>query len=252
MTDTPTAVITGAGRGIGRAVALLLSRNGYRVVLTARNVDELTATADECPGAAHIVPGDLTEATTVDRLFDEAADVFSPPSVLVLNAGAASSAPLPAITDEDWAHQLDLNLTAPFRCLRRAVPAMRKAGHGRVVAIASMASKQGEPYIAAYTAAKHGLLGLVRAAAAELANTGVTVNAVCPGYVDTPMTDRSVANIADRTGMSLEKARGILAAKQPIGRLIDVEEVADAVMLCVGTGAITGQGINVDGGTVQS
>jgi NAD(P)-dependent dehydrogenase (short-subunit alcohol dehydrogenase family) len=147
---------------------------------------------------------------------------------------------------------LDLNLTAPFRCLRRALPAMVAAGWGRIVVIASVAAKRGEPYIAAYTASKHGVLGLVRAAAAEVALTGVTVNAVCPGYVDTPLTDGSVQAIVDATGRTPKQARAILEAKQPIGRLVTVDEVADAVELCIANAAITGQGINVDGGAVQS
>jgi NAD(P)-dependent dehydrogenase (short-subunit alcohol dehydrogenase family) len=147
---------------------------------------------------------------------------------------------------------LDLNLTAPFRCLRRALPSMTSVGVGRVVVIASIAGKAGSARIAAYTASKHGVLGLVRAAASEVAKSGVTVNAVCPGYVDTPMTDRSVADIATGTGRSPDEAREILANLQPIGRLVTVEEVAATVMLCVVNAAINGQGINVDGGSVQS
>jgi len=172
--------------------------------------------------------------------------------ILVVNAGAATSAPLVRTSDEDWQRMLDLNLTAPFRCLRRALPAMTSAGVGRVVVIASIAGKAGSPRIAAYTASKHGVLGLVRAAASEVATSGVTVNAVCPGYVDTPMTDESVANIATGTGRSPDEARSILERMQPIGRLVTVEEVASAAMLCVDNAAINGQGINVDGGAVQS
>jgi len=118
--------------------------------------------------------------------------------------------------------------------------------------VASVVAKRGEAQVAAYTAAKHGVLGLVRAAAAEVARTGVTVNAVCPGYVDTPMTDATVAALAARSGRSLDEARAVLARRQPIGRLVAPEEVAEAVAFCLVNGAVTGQGINVDGGAVQS
>jgi NAD(P)-dependent dehydrogenase (short-subunit alcohol dehydrogenase family) len=129
---------------------------------------------------------------------------------------------------------------------------MTERGFGRIVVVASVVAKRGEPMIGAYAASKHGVLGLVRTAAAEVARTGVTVNAVCPGYVDTPMTDQSVAGISAGTGRSEEEARQILADMQPIGRLVTVEEVAAAVLLCVDNAAVNGQGINVDGGAVQS
>jgi NAD(P)-dependent dehydrogenase (short-subunit alcohol dehydrogenase family) len=129
---------------------------------------------------------------------------------------------------------------------------MVAAGWGRIVVTGSTASRVGAPYIVGYTAAKHGVLGLVRSAAAELVSTGVTVNAVCPGYVDTPMTDGTVASIVDKTNRTPDQVRRILAQQQPIGRLITVDEVAAAVMFCVDSPAVTGQGINVDGGAVQS
>jgi len=172
--------------------------------------------------------------------------------VLIASAGAGYSARIERTSDADWNRMLELNLTAPFRCLRRVVPAMRARGYGRVVVIASTASRVGEPYLAAYTASKHGVLGLVRAVAAELAGTGVTVNAVCPGFVDTPMTATTIGNIVQKTGRTAEQARSALEARQPIGRLITPEEVADAVWFCVASEAITGQAVNVDGGTVQS
>jgi NAD(P)-dependent dehydrogenase (short-subunit alcohol dehydrogenase family) len=248
----PVALVSGAGRGIGRAVATSLSRAGHRVVLTARSVDELTATAAGCPGSALIIPGDITDLGFVESLFAQVESDWGPVDVLVANAGAGVSAPIADTTDEQWQQMLDVNLTAPFRCLRRAVPGMVERGYGRVVVIASVAAKTGEPYIAAYTASKHGVLGLVRSAAAELATTGVTVNAVCPGYVDTPMTDATISAIVDRTGRSPEDARRILEQKQPIGRLVRPDEVAEAVLFCVRNGGMTGQGINVDGGALQS
>jgi NAD(P)-dependent dehydrogenase (short-subunit alcohol dehydrogenase family) len=172
--------------------------------------------------------------------------------VLVANAGAGESAPIARMTDEMWQRQLDLNLTAPFRCVRRVVPHMVEQGWGRVVVIASLLAKRGEPYVAGYTASKHGVLGLVRSVAAELAKTGVTANAVCPAYVDTPMTDGTVETIVQTTGRSPEEARKILQNVQPSGRLITVDEVAEAVWFCVANGGVNGQGINVDGGAIQS
>lgn len=247
-----TALVTGGGRGIGQAVAVRLSSQGYRVALTARSREQLEATAALCSGETLVVPADLLDASAPDRVVSQVEAAWGPVSVLVANAGAGESAPIARTTDELWHRQLDLNLTAPFRCIRRVVPPMVEQGFGRIVVLASVAAKRGEPYIAAYTAAKHGVLGLVRSVAAELARTGVTVNAVCPAYVDTPMTDASVEAIVATTGRSAEEARAILERKQPIGRLITVEEVTDAVLFCIDNPGVTGQGINVDGGAVQS
>ena len=250
--DGRRCLVTGAGRGIGAAIARRLSAAGHRVALTARSADELNTLAKELPGPALVLPADATEPDAIERVFAEVEREWGPVEVLVLNAGAGTSAPLASTTDQDWQRMLDLNLTAPFRMMRRAVPGMVEARWGRVIAIASVAAKRGEPYIAAYTASKHGLLGLVRSAARELATTGVTVNAVCPAYVDTPLTDHTISVISATTGRTPQQAREALERRQPIGRLITVDEVADAVMLCVASPAITGQGINVDGGAVQS
>ena len=244
------ALVTGAGRGIGRAVARRLSAGGLRVALVARSEDQLTETARTCAGPVLEMAADVTEPDVPGRVFAAVEQAWGAVDVLVANAGAGHSARVDRTTDDDWDRMLAVNLTAPFRFVRRAVPSMRTAGWGRIVVIASVAAQVGEPYIAAYTASKHGVLGLVRSAAAELARTGVTVNAVCPGYVDTPMTAATVANIAATTGRSADDARAVLAAKQPIGRLIMPDEVADAVWFCVNNAAVTGQAINVDGGAV--
>jgi NAD(P)-dependent dehydrogenase (short-subunit alcohol dehydrogenase family) len=246
------ALVTGASQGIGAACAQALSAAGHRVALVARNESALKDVAASLPGDALVLPTDVLDPDALEAAFARVEQEWGPVEVLVVNAGAAMSAPLVRTTDDDWQRMLDLNLTAPFRCLRRALPAMTSAGFGRVVVIASVAGKVGGARIAAYTASKHGVIGLVRTAAAEVARSGVTVNAVCPGYVDTPMTDESVAHISTGTGRSEAEARQILADMQPIGRLVTVAEVAAAVMLCVDNGAISGQGLNVDGGAVQS
>ena len=246
-------LVTGAGRGIGRAVALELSSAGHPVALTSRTKTELDDTAAALPGPALVIPADLTGPDAADAVFSQVEAALGPVDVLIANAGAAASAPVHRTDDALWERLLAINLTAPFRCIRRAVPSMRQRGYGRIVVIGSLASKTGAAYISAYCASKHGVLGLVRAAAIELAGTGVTVNAVCPGYVDTPMTDGAVEAITSKTSLSAEQARATLEKMQPIGRLITVEEVARVVaMLVADSGGITGQGINVDGGAVMS
>ncbi len=246
-----TALVTGAGRGIGRAVAVRLGAQGYRVALAARSEDELRETAALVEGETLVLPGDMLDPTAPDAAVTAVEEAWGGLSVLVANAGAGSSAPIAKLPDELWAQQLELNLTAPFRAVRRSVPGMVERGWGRLVVVASMAAKRGEPYLAAYCAAKHGVLGMVRATAAELATTGVTANAVCPAYVDTAMTDGAVGAIQKFTGRGPEDARRFLELKQPIGRLITVDEVAEAVWFCVANGGFTGQGLNVDGGAVQ-
>jgi NAD(P)-dependent dehydrogenase (short-subunit alcohol dehydrogenase family) len=254
-TDTlRTALVTGAGRGIGRGVAVRLAREGYRVALTARSEDELAHTADLVAAAGSeslVLPADMLDPAAPDAAVTAVEDAWGGISVLVANAGAGSSAPIARLPDELWATQLELNLTAPFRAVRRVVPGMVERRWGRIVVVASMAAKRGEPYLAAYCAAKHGVLGLVRATAAELARTGVTTNAVCPAYVDTAMTEGAVGMIVKHTGRSPAEALRFLEQKQPIGRLITIDEVAESVWFCVANGGFNGQGLNVDGGAVQ-
>lgn len=246
--ENAVALVTGAGRGIGAGVATRLSNAGYRVALTARSHDQLRAVADACPGETLIVPADLTDTAAVDRVFADVEKQWGAVGVLVANAGAGTSARVEKTADADWARMLEVNLTAPFRCLRRSIPPMKDAGWGRIVVVASVAAKVGSRYLSAYSASKHGVLGLVRCAAAELATSGVTVNAVCPGYVDTPMTDATVAGISEVTGRTPDEARSILANSQPTGRLVTVEEVVRTVWFCINNGSVNGQGINVDGG----
>lgn len=258
MNDKPrVCVVLGASRGIGRAVAESLAADGHRVALVARSqetvIDAVSDIARRSPGGeALAVAADVTDPDQLERAFREVETRWGPAEVLVSNAGSGTAAPLVDTSDEHWQRAIELNLTAPFRCVRRALPSMLTAGWGRIVVIASVVAKRGEAQVSAYTASKHGVLGLVRAAAAEVAGTGVTVNAVCPGYVDTPMTAETVRAISERSGRALEQARQALVRRQPIGRLIDPAEVTEAVRFCVGNAAVTGQGINVDGGAVQS
>ena len=246
------AVVTGAGQGVGRAIAIELSSAGHRVVLVGRTLDKLKSVAAELPGEALSLAADLTDPEAVDQLFETIEDAWGHAEILVANAGSSLAAPLTKTTDAQWQQMLDSNLTAPFRCLRRALPPMIEQRWGRIVVIASVAAKRGERQVSAYSASKHGVLGLVRSAADEVARDGVTVNAVCPGYVNTPMTDQTLAAMEERLDISHPEATRLLTRRQPIGRLIEPPEVAAAVLACIDNGAINGQGINVDGGAVQS
>ncbi|TCP54232.1 NAD(P)-dependent dehydrogenase (short-subunit alcohol dehydrogenase family) [Tamaricihabitans halophyticus] len=257
MTTSRTCLVTGASRGIGRSVALALAAEGHRVAINARERAALGAVEGELAelGRAELglaVPGDVTQPGAAETTLDAVERRWGAVEVLVLAAGVASSAPLARTTDAEWERTLAVNLTAPFQFLKRAAPVMAERGWGRIVVIASMAAKRGDPYVSAYTASKHGVLGLVRSAATELARSGVTVNAVCPGYVDTQLTADTIAGISASTGRSAQQAREALERMHPIRRLITPDEVAEAVLACVRNPAMTGQGINVDGGACQS
>ena len=247
MSPPLVCLVTGASSGIGAAVTRRLSADGHRVALTARREGALREVADTLMGEHRVLPVDLARPEAADELLSAVEQQWGGVDVLVSSAGASTSAPFVRTTDEDWQRMLELNLTAPFRVLRRALPGMVERGFGRVVVVASITSVVGSPYVAAYTASKHGVLGLVRSAAAEVAGSGVTVNAVCPGYVDTPMTDASIDRIVARTGRSVDQAREALAHKQAIRRLVSVDEVAAAVAMCVTNGAITGAALPLGG-----
>ncbi len=246
------AVVTGGGSGIGAAIARALVDAGARVSLMGRRLDALQAVAAELGAAAACVSCDVTDEAAVARAF-AAAREHAPIDLLVNNAGAVESAPLAKTSAAQWRRALDVNLSGAFLCQQQVLPAMLERGYGRIVNVASTAGLKGYAYVAAYVAAKHGLVGLTRAAALELAKTGVTVNAVCPGYTDTEIVKEAVATIARKTGRDEAGARAALAASNPQGRLVRPEEVAQAVLwlLRADSASITGQAIAVAGGEVM-
>jgi len=241
------ALVTGGGRGIGAAIAAALTREGVRVTILGRNAETLKASTGRGDAAAYIV-ADVTDASTFEKTMTEIAG--RPIDILVNNAGTALSAPFLKTSNADFQRMLDVHLLGPVVAARALLPGMVVRKFGRIINIASTAALKGYPYTSAYGAAKHGLLGLTRALATELASTGVTVNAVCPGFTDTDMARASIETIVAKTGRTPEAARAELTRTNPMGRMIAPEEVADAVCFLARreSGAITGTAITVAGG----
>jgi NAD(P)-dependent dehydrogenase (short-subunit alcohol dehydrogenase family) len=250
------ALVTGGGRGIGRAIALALAGQGADVGVSARSIGEIDAVAEEIRGLGRrslSVACDVTNPEQVEQMAATIANELGPVDILVNNAGAAGSHKFLGHDDALWHHMIAVNLTGVYYVTKAFAPAMVERRWGRIINIASVQSKIGGRYVVAYTAAKHGVLGLTRALALELAGDNITVNAICPAYVDTPMTEAAITNIVARTKKSAAEARQILEQFSPQKRLIEPEEVAAVAVLLAGDAAkgITGQGINIDGGAVM-
>ncbi len=246
-------VVTGGSRGIGRAVAVALGRAGYRIAVTGRDESSLAETVREVErsGArAAAFACDVTEGAAVDALPARVSAALGGVAILVNNAGGAESAPFVRTAPELWDRMIAINLTSVYRTTRAFLPAMLERGFGRVVNVASTAGKTGYPYVTAYCAAKHGVIGLTKSLAAEVAARGITVNAVCPSYVDTPMTDAAIRNIVAKTGMTEDEALASLVQRNPQRRLVTPEEVAAAVVYLASDDArgVNGQAINLCGG----
>ena len=257
MAATPLAgrhaLVTGAGRGIGAAIAARLLAEGARVTVLSRTQTEIGAVATRLGNSAQALKADVTDAEEARRAFEQAAASFGPIDILVNNAGQARSGLLHKAPDELWHQMLAVNLTGVYHGIRAALPGMLERGFGRIVNIASTSGLRGYPYVAAYCAAKHGVIGLTRALALEVAQRGVTVNAVCPGFTETALVEDAIANIRKVTGRSAEAAREALTRTNPQGRLIEPAEVAHTVAwLCLpGSESVTGQSIAVAGGEVM-
>ncbi|MFN3392486.1 MAG: SDR family NAD(P)-dependent oxidoreductase [Meiothermus ruber] len=247
------AVVTGGGRGIGAAIATALAGAGARLTLLGRSRAQLEAQARKLATEVHVETCDVTDPAQVQQAFEGASRALGNVDILVNNAGQAESRPFGKTDLRLWRTMIEVNLTGTFLCTQAALPGMLAAGWGRIVNIASTAGLRGYPYVSAYCAAKHGVIGLTRALALELARKNITVNAVCPGFTQTELLEASLAAIVQKTGRSAAEARAELVRHNPQGRLVEPEEVAQAVLwLCLpGSAALTGQAIAVAGGEVM-
>ena len=246
------AVVTGGGSGIGAAVARALAAEGARLTLVGRRREALEATAATLPGAC-IAPADVADRAAIDEAFAAARGAHGPITILVNNAGIAPSAPFARVTAEAWRRAMAVNLDALFHCCQSALPDLLAAETGRIVTVASTAGVKGYAYTAPYVASKHGAIGLMRALAAEYAASGLTANAVCPGFTDTDIVGQAIANIRLKTGRSEAEALAELTRFNPQKRLIDPAEVAEAVLwLCLpASRSVTGQAVMIAGGEVM-
>lgn len=243
-------LVTGAGSGIGEAISRQFHAEGYRVTLLGRRLEPLAALAASLGERSQTVTGDVTDRATVASAFATARERFGNIEILVNSAGMAPTAPFHRLDFSDWQRTMDVNVNGVFHCTQIALEAMLSAGWGRIINIASVASLRGFPYVSGYCASKHAVLGLTRAVALEVATQGVTVNAICPGYVDTDIVRAAIAEIVSKTGRTEDEAMEHFTQSNPQGRLIKASEVASAVSwLCSdGAASVTGQAVAIDGG----
>ena len=247
------ALVTGGGQGIGAAIALALVQQGCVVTVLGRRLEVVQALSLQHPEHMHAVAADVADHEQIAQAFEAARQRFGPVHILVNNAGQAASAPFLKTDLALWQQMLAVNLTGTLLCTQAALPDMLAGGWGRVVNVASTAGQTGYAYVAAYCAAKHGVVGLTRSLALEVAKKGITVNAVCPGYTETDIVATSINNIVAKTGRSEAEARAEFVKSNPQGRLVQPNEVADAVAWLCGpmASAVTGQAISVAGGEVM-
>ena len=247
--DNRHALITGGGTGIGAATARMLAAQGARVTVVGRRFEPIDDIAREIGGGAH--QADVTDRDSIANAFELARAAFGPVSMLIVNAGVGDSAPFARTTRESWDRILATNLTSAFDCIQEAIEELLEQEDPRIVMVASVAGLRGAAYAAPYVASKHGMVGLTRSLALEYARTSLTVNAVCPAFVDTPMVDDSAARISRTTGRSAEDSRGVLEAMNANGRLVTAEEVAASILhlLHPSSRSITGACLTIDGGT---
>ncbi|MCU9838123.1 SDR family oxidoreductase [Ruegeria sp. WL0004] len=251
MLDGTHAVVTGGGTGTGAAIAEALAHAGAKVTVLGRREGPLREVAKQHKFIGWVTC-DVTDPAEVRAAFRQARDLNGPVGVVVANAGAADSTPFSKMTAEGFQQMLDVNLKGVFNSFQAGLADMKNAGEGRLIAIASTAGLKGYPYVAGYCAAKHGVVGLIRALAVELGRTAVTANAICPGFIETPMLERSIANIVGKTGLSAEAAAKSLRKGNPQDRFIQVDEVAGAVLWLCSEAArsVNGHALALSGGEI--
>jgi NAD(P)-dependent dehydrogenase (short-subunit alcohol dehydrogenase family) len=249
------ALVTGGGRGIGRAIALALARAGADVAVAARTVPEIEAVASEVAALGRrtlFFPLDLADRAMIAAAPRQVAEALGPVEILVNNAGVHASEPVHELTDASWDMILAVNLTGPALLTRACLPAMYDRTWGRVINVASVAGKAGLKYGSAYSASKHGLLGLTRSLALEGARKGVTANALCPSWTETRMMDDAVEAVALHTQRTQAEARQAILRGNPLGRAALPEEVAEVAVLLAASPILTGQAVHVDGGELMT